>query len=386
MDLDPFHLPALDPSPRSLRRPVAVDEIPTPALVLDQAALAHNLNLMVELAARHGKSLRPHAKTHKCPIIGHQQMEAGAVGLCCAKVSEAEVMVAAGLDHLLITSPVVSQDKVERVVDLLRHAPESMLVVDSELGVERLESAARAARTQIRVLIDLDPDTHRTGIAMGEPAIALARRITASRELELWGLQAYAGHLMHLQSYRERRERALDVWRRVAETRHAIEGEGIALPILTGGGTGTFEVDCEVDGVTDLQVGSYLFMDRQYREIESASGTPLDTFLTALTVVSTAISQPVPHLITTDAGYKAFATDGGKPELLDFDGVVFHWGGDEHGILQLKEASRPIGLGDRLRFRVPHCDPTVNLYDHYWPARDGVVRELWPIAARGRSQ
>lgn len=156
--------------------------------------------------------------------------------------------------------------------------------------------------------------------------------------------------------------------------------------MLTGGGTGTFDIDCGVEGVSDLQVGSYVFMDAEYRAIGSPQSELFEPFETGLFVLATAISQPVPHLITIDAGFKAFATDSVRPELLDVAGVRYHWGGDEHGILELERAERPIELGEKLRIRVPHCDPTVNLYDHYYVLSHGRVQELWPISARGRCQ
>jgi D-serine deaminase-like pyridoxal phosphate-dependent protein len=236
------------------------------------------------------------------------------------------------------------------------------------------------------VLVDLDPGTHRTGVTLGEPAVALVHLVRTLPGLRFEGLQAYAGHLQHVQGFEARRDRAKEIWDRVLETRRALVAAGASPRILTGGGTGTFDIDPGVEGLTDVQVGSYVFMDAEYRAIGGPGGVPFEPFETALFVLLTAISQPVPERITVDGGFKAFATDSVRPELLDVTGVRYHWGGDEHGILELQEPSRPIALGDKLRFGVPHCDPTVNLHDGFWVLRDGVVSEWWPIAARGRGE
>jgi D-serine deaminase-like pyridoxal phosphate-dependent protein len=372
--------------PLALREPLPLADLPTPALVLDLAPFERNVAAMAAHLARHGVRARPHTKTHKCPEIGRRQMASGAVGLCCAKVSEAEVMAGAGLGALLVTSPVATADKAARVAALALTCRELMIVVDSERGARLLSDAAIAAGLEVSVLIDLDPGTHRTGVALGAPAVDFSRLVRELPGLRLEGLQAYAGHLQHVHGFAERRARAREIWDRVLETRNALAADGAATRILTGGGTGTFDIDPGVEGLTDVQVGSYVFMDAEYRAIGGPDEAPFDPFETALYVLLTAISQPVPHRITVDGGFKAFATDSVRPELLDVAGVRYHWGGDEHGILELVEPSRPTALGDKLRVRVPHCDPTVNLYDGFWVLRDGAVSEWWPIAARGRGE
>ncbi len=378
--------PALSHEAIPLDTPIPVEEVPTPALLIDVATMELNLAKMAAHAEEQGISLRPHTKTHKCPLLAKRQMEMGAVGVCCAKVGEAEVMVEAGIEEVLITSPVVTDDKIGRVVALSNKSSEVALVVDNRPAAERLNEAAAAQGATQRVLVDLDVGTRRTGIATGEPALELARKIDALPNLDLRGLQAYAGHLMHVHGHAERQARSLEALEAAVETRRLIEADGIAVSVLSGGGTGTWDIDSEVDGMTDLQVGSYLFMDEQYRRIGSRHGAVFDDFETSLFVVVTAISQPVPEMITTDGGYKAFASDADRPQLADLAGVVYGWGGDEHGMLRIADAPRPPQLGDRLWCVTPHCDPTVNLYDVYYPVRDGRVEELWPISARGKSQ
>ncbi len=377
---------ALSHEPIPLDTPLPVEDVPTPALLIDVARMELNLAKMAAHAEERGISLRPHTKTHKCPLLAQRQMELGAVGVCCAKVSEAEVMVEAGIGEVLITSPVVTDDKIGRVVALSKQSPEVTLVVDNRAAAERLHEAAVAESVTQRVLVDLDVGTRRTGVATGEPALELARTIDGLPNLDLRGLQAYAGHLMHVHGHAERQARSLEALEAAVETRRLIEADGISVSVLSGGGTGTWDIDSEVDGMTDLQVGSYLFMDEQYLRIGGRNGDVFDDFETSLFVQVTAISQPVPELITTDGGYKAFASDADRPQLADVGGVVYGWGGDEHGILRIADAPRPVQLGDRLRCITPHCDPTVNLYDVYYPVRDGRVEELWPISARGKSQ
>jgi D-serine deaminase-like pyridoxal phosphate-dependent protein len=201
------------------------------------------------------------------------------------------------------------------------------------------------------------------------------------------GLQAYSGHVMHVAGREERKKKSLESLAGALDTKALLERSGIAVRTLTGGGTGTYDIDCDVPGMTDLQVGSYLFMDVQYRMIGDADGELFDTFEPSLTVLATAISQPVPQLITIDAGFKAFAHEpNAPPQFKDRAGLTYFYGGDEHGICAYTSDARALALGDKAELIVSHCDPTVNLYDAYHVVRDGVVRELWPITARGMSQ
>lgn len=373
--------------PVLLERPIPLAELPTPALLIDEAALERNLRKMAAHVAFKGLGIRPHVKTHKCPILARKQIALGALGVCAAKVSEAEVMVAGGVANVLITSPLASLDKFERVVALAKRAPGLQVVVDAPAAVAAFDAAASAAGIVLGVLIDLDTGTRRTGIAPGEPALALARQIAAAGHLRFDGLQAYSGHVMHVVGREERKKKSLESLASALDTRALLERNGIAVKTLSGGGTGTYDIDCDVAGMTDLQLGSYLFMDVQYRMIGDADGAVFDSFEPSLTVLATAISQPVPQAITIDAGFKAFAHEpDARPEFKDRPGLNYLYGGDEHGICLFTGEARPLVLGDKAELIVSHCDPTVNLYDAYHVVRDGAVRELWPIAARGKSQ
>ncbi len=380
-----------------LDRPLSLSEVPTPALIIEVAALERNLAKMATAIGERKKRIRPHTKTHKCPLLARRQLDLGAVGVCCAKVSEAEVQAAAGIGPILITSPVVTEDKIARVVALavwmardLGAARGLEIVVDDAGAVDRLGRAARSAGIGLGVLIDLDPGTGRTGIAAGDAAIGLARRIVDSSRLELRGLQAYAGHLMHVAGHAERRRRSHETWAPAIATFERLRSEGIAVDVLTGAGTGTWDIDCELEAITDLQVGSYLFMDTEYRAIGGPEGAVLDDFDPSLFVLATAISKPRRGWITVDAGTKALAFERVRPEVAGHPEITYNWAGDEHGMLELGVAAgaagAEIGLGSRLRIVPAHCDPTVNLYDFYYPVIDGEVRELWPISARGCSQ
>ncbi len=372
--------------PIPLDKPASLWDLPTPALVVDEEALDHNLDKMASFYRNKTTTLRPHIKTHKCPILAQKQLDRGAIGICAAKVSEAEVMLDAGFEDILVTSPVVTKDKIERVIELAKKSSGFAIVVDQAQNVRDFNDAAAAAAIELNVLVDLNVGTDRTGITMGAPAQALVETIHKSPALKFGGLQAYAGHLQHLSGWEYRKRRSEVTMGQAVELKESIEKAGFDVPVLTGGGTGTYNIDSEVDGITDMQVGSYLFMDVNYRNIGGKEGAVYDDFRPSLLVLATAISQPAEGRITIDAGYKAFATDNDSPVLRDIQGVSYRWGGDEHGILQFKNPSRRIEVGDKVLLIASHCDPTVNLYDHFYPYRSETVTELWPIAARGRSQ
>ncbi|MDH3641383.1 MAG: DSD1 family PLP-dependent enzyme [Gammaproteobacteria bacterium] len=369
--------------PVRLAQPVPVDSLPTPALLLDEDAFERNVERMAEHLRDKGKGFRPHAKTHKCPIIAARQLAAGAVGVCAAKVSEAVVLINAGVGPVLITSAVATSGKAGVVAQLARQGQLS-IVVDGDLSLRVLEEAVDED-VELGVLVDVDVDMGRTGTRDVADILRLAERVERHPNLRFEGIQHYAGHLMHVDGYQARRERSLGLWEKVAAIVAELGERGVSPTIVTGAGTGTFNIDCDVAELTDLQVGSYIFMDREYRLIGGEQGPLFDDFEVSLTVATTAISQPLAQTITVDGGYKAFASDTVNPEPLDLPGAKFRFGGDEHGILILPEGNQEPLLGKQQRFITPHCDPTVNLYDHYWVHRDGHAHSIWPIAARGCS-
>jgi D-serine deaminase-like pyridoxal phosphate-dependent protein len=358
-------------------------DIPTPALLLDLDAFEHNIATMAShLKARH-KAFRPHGKTHKCPEIARALIGAGAVGICAARLSEAAVFAAHGIRGLLVTTAVVGKDKLARAVALARQATDTMFCVDDEQNVNELNAAA-AGGTPIKVLIDLY--FGRTGVEPGEPALRLAKVIDSLPNVVLEGLQSYDGQAAHTTPFTARGARTNGNMAKAIETRALIEKSGIRCPIVTGGSTGTYRFDADNPGMTELQPGSFIFMDLDYGKIGGPDGDDYRDFKNALTVMTTVVSTP-PGFAIVDGGYKAFSTDRPfTPKPLDLPDVEYGWAGDEHGRLDLSRASRRLKVGDHIEFIPPHCDPTVNLYDHIHALRGDRVEAVWPIAARGKSQ
>ena len=362
------------------------DHLLTPALVVDLDRFDRNLSRMAAHAREKGLTWRPHAKTHKCPEIARAQIAAGATGICAAKLSEAEVFAEAGIRGLLVTTAVIGRLKIERALRLARIAADTIFVVDHEQNARDLSDAARTAGLTLNVALDLYVG-RRTGIAPGGPAVALAQAILRLPGLRFAGLQAYAGFVSHVEGFEQRRKASLEALAPAVETRRLLEQAGIEVPMLSSASTGTYNIDSEIEGVTELQPGSFLFMDLDYRRIGGRGTERFTDFEMALTVLATVVSRPEPGKAIVDAGFKAFSTDKPYlPEARDTPGVVYGFAGDEHGRLDYSQAGRELRVGDRLEFFPPHCDPTVNLYDRIYAVRGERVEAVWPVAARGMSQ
>jgi D-serine deaminase-like pyridoxal phosphate-dependent protein len=366
-------------------------ELNTPVLVVDLDALDRNIGRMAAFAAAHGVKLRPHAKTHKSPDIARRQIEAGAVGACCAKLGEAEALAEGGVTQgLHITSPVVSAPAIERLIALNARAVDLMTVVDHPANVADLGRAAGAALKHggkpLKVIIDVDPGMHRTGVASPEAAVALLNAIRAEPALAYTGVQFYCGAHQHILAYAERRtaieERTVYLNKVIA----ALTEAGGAPEIITGGGSGTHAIDLQLGVFTELQVGSYVFMDSQYLACGLRSDEPAP-FETALMIDARVVSANTPGMVTLDAGLKAFSTDADPPVPISGapEGSKYRFLGDEHGALIVGDAHPP-ALADIVTLAAPHCDPTVNLYDTYHVVQGDTLRALWPIAGRGRSR
>jgi D-serine deaminase-like pyridoxal phosphate-dependent protein len=352
--------------------------------VLDLDAFDRNLDTMARIARERGVALRPHAKTHKCATIGRRQMAAGAAGLCCAKLGEAEAMAAAGLDHLLLTSPIVDQAKIERLLVLNLRLTDLAVVVDDPANVSNLAEAAARKGQVLNVLIDVDIGTHRFGVPSVDAAVDLARAIAERPSLRFMGLQGYAGHAMHVPLYAERRRASHAALGVLAAVRNALATIGLGSPIVTGGGTGTHDFDHEARVLTDLQVGSYVFCDVEYDEIELTAGGG-KPFEDALFVHTRIVSAHHPGFATSDAGSKSFAMDGPAPAIVAGapKGSTYGRFGDEFGRIILPDPRGRLALGTLIVCVVPHCDPTVNLYDFYHCVRADQLVDIWPIEARG---
>jgi D-serine deaminase-like pyridoxal phosphate-dependent protein len=363
------------------------EEIDTPGLLLDLDAFEWNLAKMASHLKARGKGFRPHGKTHKCPEIGKALARAGAHGHCAAKLSEAEVFAANGLRGLLVTTQVLGRRKMERAVALAAAHPDTIFVADSDKAVRDLDAAAAAFKGKPEVVVNLAVDLlyGRTGIAH-ESALELAKTIDSLKHVRLAGIQAYDGGAAHTVGFEARKARTEGSMARAVETRKAFERAGLACPLLSCGSTGTYNIDSEIEGVTELQPGSFLFMDTDYNRIGGADGAVYRDFKNALTVVTTVVSRRADTAIV-DGGYKAFSTDRAfTPVLKGRDDVPYAWAGDEHGRIDLTKAPLDVKVGDRLEFVIPHCDPSVNLYDRIHCLRGERVEAIWPIAARGMSQ
>lgn len=360
-------------------------KLQTPALLIDLDVLERNITHMVAHAKRVGIGLRPHSKTHKSAEIARRQIAAGANGICCAKLGEAEAQAEAGIDSILVTSPVVTEAGIARAMVLNARMRELIIVCDNESVIARLDAAAQASGKKLKVLVDIDPGMSRTGIRFSD-APGLVAQVASSRGLEFMGLQCYAGQAQHMESPNERRSASLQVMKDLAELRNKIVKAGHAPKIISGGGTGTFDIDPDAHVLTELQVGSYIFMDKQYNDVWEKPGERVP-FETSLFVQTTVVSANRPGLATTDAGFKSFATDAGPPMLASGapQGAAYFFFGDEQGGIAYPREGASLKPGDVVACVVPHCDPTVNLYDIYHCVRGDTLQAIWPIEARGRS-
>jgi len=358
----------------------------TPALVLDIEALDRNIAVMATFAAAGGLKLRPHAKTHKSVDIARRQIEAGALGVCCAKLGEAEALAEGGIEGMLITSPIVGDAATQRLIALAARSTTLMHSCDHPDAVTAIGAAAKAAGVTVTLLVDLDPGLHRTGVADAVAAVALARLIAGHPALRFGGLQFYCGAEQHIEAFADRREAIVARTVKLTETIEALKAAGLAPPIVTGGGTGSHAIDAELGVFTELQVGSYIFMDRQYGDCALREDAP-QPFETSLMVDARVISANHPMLVTVDAGLKAFATEAGPPPILAGapEGSVYAFMGDEQGAIVPPRGVAPPKLGERLTLAAPHCDPTVNLYEAYHVVRGDTLEAIWPVSARGRS-
>ncbi|ACG77418.1 threonine aldolase family protein [Phenylobacterium zucineum HLK1] len=388
-------------------RPGSRWRIPTPAAVLDLDAFEANVALMAGRARAAGLALRPHAKSHKCGWVAARQVAAGAAGICCAKLAEAEAMADAGIASILVTSPIAGEAPARRAAALARRLADFRIVVDHPDGVAELAAACAdagadadsadadadadeggagkpGAGTPLQVLIDVDVGLGRTGVPAPAQALEVARAVAAAPGLRLIGLQGYGGHWQHVKGAGARAMAVAEGMERLQAVRRALEEAGFPIDVVTGGGTGTFATDAALGVLTEVQPGSYAFMDREYRE--ALGEDPDGAFAQSLSVAATVISANHPKWVTVDAGLKAFATDGPLPQPLTakFAGCDYRFFGDEHGMLMRPEA--PVARGERVELAPGHIDPTLDRYDVLHLVRGEVLEAVVPIEARGASQ
>lgn len=359
-----------------------VSEIDTPALIIELDAFERNLDRMADLARTSNIRLRPHAKTHKSPTIAHMQIARGAVGVCCQKVGEAEVMVANGVKDVLVSNQIVGARKLRRLAALAKQAHIGVCV-DNVENVADISAAAQDAGVEIDVLIEVCVMRSRCGVLPGEPTVELAKAISAADGLRFAGLHAYHGRAQHYRSHEERKDAIAEASREVNETIDLLRKAGIATEIVTGAGTGTVEFEAGSGVYNELQAGSYIFMDVDYAKNLDDKGNPVSSYEHSLFVLATVMSVPTEDRAVCDAGLKALSVDSGLPIMNDDEKAEYVGASDEHGTLRVKSAANPLRLGEKVKLVPGHCDPTVNLYDWYVGVRNGRVEALWPVAARG---
>lgn len=365
-----------------LGEPGSADMIPTPAAVLDLDAFDRNVAQMATGARAAGLALRPHSKSHKTSALAHRQIAAGAVGICCAKLAEAEAMAAAGIGQILVTSPIAGATSAQRAARLAEDLPDFRIVVDHPDGVAELAAAALGV---IHVVIDIDVGMGRTGCHDPDQAAAVARAIAAHPNLRLLGVQGYGGSWQHIEGANARASAAAEGMARLTAAIAAIRAAGGAVEVVTGGGTGTFAADAAQGVLNEIQPGSYAFMDREYRE--ALKDDPDGAFEQSLTIHSRVITVNHPQWVTLDAGLKTFSTDGPTPQPLTprFAGCKYRFFGDEQGMLT-RPPGDPVARGERIAFTPGHIDPTLDRYDLLHLVRGDVLVDIVRIEGRGASQ
>jgi D-serine deaminase-like pyridoxal phosphate-dependent protein len=356
---------------------ISVEEIDTPALLIDLDVMEGNIARMADFFSGVEANLRPHVKTHKSPILAHKQIAAGAIGVTCAKLGEAEVMAENGIRDILIANQIVGAQKVERLVNLTRDA-DVMVAVDTTENVKELSMAAQRKGATLRVLVEVNVGQNRCGVDPGEPALDLVRQVAKSKGLKFAGLMGYEGHAVSIADVDERTRKARTSMKILTDTASLIKSAGLSVEVVSAGGTGTYNITGTYPGVTEIQAGSYILMDGSYRKI-----VPFDC---ALTLLTTVVSARSPERIIVDAGMKSISQDMGMPEIKDQSDLLVTGLSEEHGKLKSTSDASPLKPGDKIELIPSHGCTTVNLHDRYHAVRNGRLEAVWLIGGRGKSQ
>ena len=360
-----------------------LEEIATPALIVDLDAFERNVATLRAFIDANGVRLRAHAKTHKSADIARYQMDqGGACGICCQKVSEAQALVAAGINDVLVSNQVIDPRQIRHLAEMARDA-RIIVCVDDADNVDALAIAAQNAGTTIECLVEIDVGAGRCGVPSGPPATALAGKIAQARGLKFSGLQAYQGSAQHKHTAAERKALVDVAINQVRETVALLEAEGLPCDIIGGAGSGSYELETASGIYNELQCGSYIFMDADYGRILDADGQPKSDFENALFILTSVMSKTKPGLAVCDAGLKVQSVDSGPPVVFGRDDLEFTKCSDEHGVIA--DPADSLALGDKLKLIPGHCDPTCNIHDYYVGVRGDVVECLWPVTARGRA-
>jgi D-serine deaminase-like pyridoxal phosphate-dependent protein len=360
-------------------------DLDTPALVLDLDKLDQNIATMRTSLAATKIAARPHAKTHKSADIAKLQFAAGAVGICTAKLSEAETLFAEGVQKICMTTANISKAKIQRAMSLRKKNRDFIQAVDYPQNAQDLSAAAKAAGITADIVVDVAVGT-RSGVPAGDQAVALAQLVDKLPNLKFRGMLAYDGGAQHIKGFKTRHDQSLARYEDAISTFNRMKASGLNMEIFSGGGTGTYNIMTKVPGFTDVQVGSYVFMDTQYLEIGNERGEIFTDFAPSLTVMTTVLNTYFPNRITTDAGSKALTLNKPDPYVIGEPGFRYTAGSDEFGAIQYETANKTYKVGDKLELIVPHCDPVVNEYDVFYGVRNDRVELVWPVTARGKSQ
>lgn len=356
------------------------EDLPTPALVLDEALFEKNLHAMAAHNKATGLRLRAHVKIHKCPEISKRQIALGANGVCCATTAECELLINSGVHGVLHTCQPAGRNQIARTVALARRDPTFTGVLDDSVTVDSLEEALDAAHVKMNVIVDVYAGLERQGCPPGETALRLAQKVDQSKHMKLAGIMGYSGGASHTHGWEARKKKSTDDVAAMLETVALCRKSGLPVDIITGGSTGTYNIDSE-NHLTELQAGSYIFMDTLYRQIGGKNDEHLySDFEPALSVLTTVISKTHPNKCAVDYGNKALlrTTD----EVKDRPGVKIESGGAEYGMLLWNGGDRDIKLAERVEIYPSNLDTSTNVYDRYYVVRGESVVDVWPIMGR----
>ncbi|CAH1796219.1 unnamed protein product [Owenia fusiformis] len=367
-------------------------DIDTPALVVDLDSLESNINKMSKIVEENypNVKIRPHCKTHKCPNIAHMQMNSGAVGFCCQTITETDALVNAGINDIFISNQIIGLRKIRRVVGLAKIANISLCVDDAD-NVRDIDTVAGDLGIKMDVVVEVHVGAYRCGVNPGEPVAELAQLITELPNVNFKGLHCYQGRNQHQRKEGDRKKEVENVVALVKQSLEALSKRGIPCEYITGGGTGSFKYEASSTTFTEIQPGSYVFMDVDYGKNLNTDGSFYNEFKNSLYVLSTVQSKGTnPNRVVVDAGMKALSVDSGVPLLKDFPSITYNIGGDEHGVLtkmvdgeQMPKEIDELKVGDIIRLIPGHCDPTVNMHDWIIGLRGDKVECIWPVAGRG---
>lgn len=365
---------------------IGMDEadIQTPCLVVDLDALEKNIKTMGDYAKTAGVRHRIHGKMHKSVDIAKLQEElGGSCGVCCQKVSEAEVFARGGIKDVLVSNQVRDPAKIDRLARMPKLGARTICCVDDLENVAELSAAAVKHGTEIECLVEIDCGAGRCGVAAGKPVVDIALAINAAQGLKFSGIQAYQGAMQHIKGYEERKEKTGVAIEMVKTTLAMLRDEGLECDIVGGGGTGSYYFESESGVFNELQCGSYAFMDADYQTIDDAKGERISEFENALFILTSIMSHTKSDKAICDAGLKVQSLDSGLPYIYGRNDVEYIKCSDEHGVISDPESV--LKINEKLKLVPGHCDPTCNVHDWYIGVRRGKVEKIWPVSARGKA-